>query len=77
MAPMQSCGHRALLGRSDWNIDLDYSLRGNCDLKRIAVALFALALASPMAAQLTPETMKAVPIAAPTQASILLLANQR
>lgn len=45
-------------------------------MKRIAVALLTLALASPLAAQPTPEMMKAVPVAAPTQTSIPLLANQ-
>lgn len=45
-------------------------------MKRIATALLTLALASPLAAQPTPETMKAVPVAAPTQASIPLLANR-
>lgn len=45
-------------------------------MKRIAVALLTLALASPLAAQPTPEMMKAVPVTAPTQASIPLLANQ-
>lgn len=45
-------------------------------MKRIAVALLTLALASPLAAQPTPEMMKAVPVAAPTQASIPLLANK-
>ena len=45
-------------------------------MNRIAAALLTLVLASPLAAQPTPEMMKAVPVAAPTKASIPLLANQ-
>jgi acetyl esterase/lipase len=45
-------------------------------MKRTALALLTLTLASPLAAQPSPEMMKAVPVAAPTQAGIPLLTNQ-
>lgn len=45
-------------------------------MKRTALALLMLALASPLAAQPSPAMMKAVPVAAPTKTSIPLLANQ-
>lgn len=45
-------------------------------MKRIGLALLALAIATPAAAQPAPEMMKAVPVAAPKQASITLIANQ-
>jgi acetyl esterase/lipase len=45
-------------------------------MKRIALALIALAVATPGTAQPAPDMMKAVPVAAPKQTSIPLLANQ-
>lgn len=45
-------------------------------MKRSAWALLTLALVSPLAAQPAPAIMKAVPVAAPPQASISLLENQ-
>jgi acetyl esterase/lipase len=45
-------------------------------MKRIGLALLALAIATPSSAQPAPEMMKAVPVAAPKQASITLIANQ-
>ena len=45
-------------------------------MKRMAIALLTLALVSPLAAQPSPEMMKAVPVAAPTQAGIPLLSDQ-
>jgi acetyl esterase/lipase len=45
-------------------------------MKRILMALLALAFATPAAAQPAPEMMKAVPVAAPTLPSLALLPNQ-
>jgi acetyl esterase/lipase len=45
-------------------------------MKRFALALFALTVTTPASAQPVLEMMKAVPVAAPKQASIPLLANQ-
>jgi acetyl esterase/lipase len=45
-------------------------------MKRIALGLLLLATALPVLAQPSPEMMKAVPAATPTQASIPLLADQ-
>ena len=45
-------------------------------MKRIALGLLLLATALPVMAQPSLETMKAVPVAAPTQASIPLVADQ-
>jgi acetyl esterase/lipase len=45
-------------------------------MKRIALALVALAIAIPANAQPAPDMMKAVTVAAPKQASVPLLANQ-
>lgn len=45
-------------------------------MKKLALALLILTITAPIYAQPTPDMMKAVPVAAPTQASIPLLANQ-
>jgi acetyl esterase/lipase len=45
-------------------------------MKRIFLPMIMLAIAIPAAAQPTPDMMKALPIAAPTQPSVALLDNQ-
>jgi dienelactone hydrolase len=45
-------------------------------MKYFALAMLALTVATPVVAQPTPDMMKAVPVAAPKQASISLLAEQ-
>jgi len=45
-------------------------------MKQIALAILTLAFAWPAAAQSTPDMMKAVPVAAPKQASVPLLTRQ-
>jgi acetyl esterase/lipase len=45
-------------------------------MKRIGLSLIALVIAIPAAAQPSPDMMKALPVASPTQTSIPLLTNQ-